>query len=103
MPQGDAGPKGQVVDPFPRDALRSGAGGEEDQAKGSVGQIWEQLFWQLAERVCQVSEWKDYERTDRWDLAKTQEWIELVRSEVGSDEADGSDASELLDKEMDHA
>lgn len=78
-------------------------------AKGSVAEIWEQLYWQIVENACRATEWKDYERIERWDLAMTQRWIEQVRSEVGgvasdvSDEADGLDASELSDKEMDHA
>lgn len=73
------------------------------EAKGSVAEIWEQLYWQIVENACRATEWKEYERIERWDLAMTQRWIEQVRSEVGSVEAAGSDASELLDKEMDDA
>lgn len=48
----------------------------------SIAEIWESLYWKGAERACQATEWKDYERIERWDLAMTQQWIDQVRSEV---------------------
>ncbi len=51
-------------------------------AKEDVAEIWEQIFWLVAESAGKVSEWRDYERFERWDLAQTQSWIQKVRSEI---------------------
>ena len=51
-------------------------------AKQSAAEIWEQIFWQVAEASCKVSVWTDYERTERWDLARTQNWINQVRMDI---------------------
>jgi ParB-like chromosome segregation protein Spo0J len=48
----------------------------------SIAEIWERLFWIGAENTCRATEWKDYERIERWDLTMTQKWIDQVRSEI---------------------
>jgi len=52
------------------------------RAKEAVAEIWEQIFWLVAESSGMVSESRDYERIYRWDLASTQSWIQKVRSEI---------------------
>jgi hypothetical protein len=51
-------------------------------AKEDVAEIWEQIFWLVAESAGKATEWRDYERFERWDLAQTQSWIQKVRSEI---------------------
>lgn len=71
------------------------------EAKRTVAEIWEQIYWQVVESACKATEWKDYERIERWDLAMTQKWIGQVRAEV--DASAGLDGATFDDKEMDHA
>jgi hypothetical protein len=51
-------------------------------AKPTVAEIWEQIFWDVAEHACQIVVWDDNERTDRWDMPRALAWIDKVRRDV---------------------
>lgn len=53
-----------------------------DAAKRTVEEIWEQIFWQVAENECWAVEWDGMERIEKWGLTTTQRWIERLRLEI---------------------
>jgi ParB-like chromosome segregation protein Spo0J len=78
-------------------------------ASGTVAEMWEKIFWKLAERQCMQTEWTESERREYWDGEKTQRWMTALRGgvQVQDDEEMLSDsdgaaerAAEAADKEI---
>lgn len=58
--------------------------GQDDKiAAMSLGELWEWLFWRVAEKSAQESVYEDGNRRDRWVAEKAQALAETLRAESG--------------------
>lgn len=63
-------------------AVVAGAGAS---APATVEEIWERIFWTLAEKQCIHTEWVDYERREYWDRTKAQQWMDTLREAINTE------------------
>lgn len=51
-------------------------------AEKPLWQLWEEIFWWVAERQCKRSEWEDAKYVDRWHADEAEKWIAKIRTEI---------------------
>lgn len=54
-----------------------------DGYKGkSLAEMWDKLFWSLAQVTCQRTEYHDSDRIDRWHVDLAEKWTAQIRAEI---------------------
>lgn len=51
-------------------------------AEKPLWQLWEDIFWWLAEHQCKRGEWEDAKYVDRWHVDEAEKWIAKIRTEI---------------------
>jgi ParB family chromosome partitioning protein len=54
-----------------------------DGYKGkTLAELWDKVFWSLAEYACKTADWQDSARLERWDKESAEKWIAQIRAEI---------------------